>query len=217
MPWDTGVWNDPYNLPYLLTLFAYIIHEMLGLRLVLAGAHLGYLVLAVTGGHMAGIFWNVLFLALNLWHAGKLLWARRKIRFEPTVEALYNETFASLNRREFLEFWNQGESVGPQEGVWLAEGHAPTALALVTSGTVLVEKNAAKLNQLGPGRFFAEMGYLTRQPASATIRSAEPVTAKLWAYPLLERVERDNPDLWVKLQGVLGREMARKIAEQNPR
>lgn len=217
MTWDPAVLFDPYNLPYLLTLGAYIIHEMLGLRLVLAGAHLGYLVLAVTGGHTAGVFWNVLFLGINLWHAGRLLWSRRRVRFEPAVEALYQGVFSVLTRSEFLQFWNQGEPAGPRSGVWLAEGSPPSALVLVVEGAVTVEKGGAELNRLGPGRFFAEMGYLTRQPASATVRAPEPMTGRTWAYPLLEVLERDHPELWAKLQGVLGREMARKIAEQNPR
>lgn len=214
---DLSVVLDPYNLPYLLTLGAYIIHEMLGLRLVLAGAHLGFLILALTGGHTAGAVWNTLFLSINLWHALRLLWQRRRIAFEAQTEALYQGTFAALSRSEFLAFWNLGTASGPESGTWLEEGAVPQALVLVTAGTVLVEKGHQELNRLQAGRFFAEMGYLTRQPASATVRSLGPVAARTWPYPLLERLEREDPDLWSKLQGVLGREMARKIAEQNPR
>lgn len=215
MPWDTSAFTDPYNLPYLLTLGAYVIHEMLGLRSVLAAAHLGYLVLAITGGHQAGVFWNVLFLSINLWHVGRILWARRKITFEAEVEALYQQTFSLLTRLEFRQFWNLGKEA-QQQGVWLDEGQLPDCLSLVVEGQVLVTKGEGELNRLSPGRFFAEMGYLTRRGASATIQSTQVVRCRQWAYSVLEGIERDHTELWAKLQAILGREMAQKIAEQNP-
>jgi CRP-like cAMP-binding protein len=190
---------------------------MLGLRLVLAGAHAGFLILAVTGNHPAGVLWNTLFLSINLWHAFGLLWARRSVQFSAGIEALYSSTFRVLPRRDFLEFWNQGQEEGPRTGPWLREGERPDSLFLVVDGTVVVEKDGAELNRLSSGRFFAEMGYLTRQPASASLRSEQPVVVRRWSYALLERWERDRPELWTQLQAVLGREMAWKIAEQNPR
>lgn len=217
MPWDPAVLLDPYNLPYLLTLGAYIFHEMLALRLVLAGAHTGFLILAVTGSHPAGVVWNLLFLGINAGHAGRLLWARRRLRLPPEAEALYRRVFATLTRRQFLEVWNLGDDRPGVSGVWLAEGERPSALALVVEGEVVIEKGGRELNRLGPGRFAAEMGYLTRQSASATVTAPGPVRLRTWDYPVLERIERGQPELWSLLQGILGREMAAKIAEQNPR
>lgn len=208
---------DPYNLPYLLTLGAYIFHEMLALRLVLTGAHTGFLVLALTGDHPAGAVWNTLFVAINAGHVARILWSRRSVKFAPEVEALYQRVFTTLGRRRFLGFWNRGRdeaSVGP---VWLAEGQGPRALGLVVGGTARIEKAGVELNRLGPGRFVAEMGYLNRQPASATVADAGGLVLRCWDYPVLEEIERDEPELWSLLLGVLGREMATKIAEQNPR
>jgi len=217
MTWDPAVLLDPYNLPYLLTLGAYVFHEMLALRLVLTGAHAGFLFLALTGGHPAGAVWNTLFVGINAWHVGRILWARRRLRFAPEAEALYRTVFASLTRAQFLEVWNQGEDRTGVTGVWLAEGDRASALGLVVEGTLVIAKGGRELNRLGPGRFVAEMGYLTRQPASASVTAPGPVRLRCWDYPVLERIERDQPDLWSLLQGVLGREMAAKIAEQNPR
>lgn len=208
---------DPYNIPYFLTLGAYVIHEMLGLRLVLAAAHMGFLILAVFDQHAAGILWNILFFSINTWHTSRLLWARRKVRFEPVMEELYQTVFSPLTRSEFRQFWNQGDDEVRTGEVWLAEGTEPLSLGLVVEGLVLVEKGGAELNRLQSGRFFAEMGYLTRHPASATIRSSGAVRCRLWPYAVLELLERDHAEFWSKFQGILGREMAQKIAEQNPR
>ncbi len=208
---------DNYSIPYLLTLFAYIIHEMLGLRLILLGAHAGYFYLAITGNHPAGIFWNGIFIIINGYHVIKIILSRRVIHFEPEVEDLYTSVFSSLSRNDFKTFWNLGKEEILENEIVLAEGDAPTALGLIKSGHVLVEKSGALLNRLGPGRFFAEMGFLTRQKASATIRTVEISVFHFWDYEVLDPFFHKFPDIFHGLQGILGREMAQKIAEQNPR
>jgi len=190
---------------------------MLGLRLVLLAAHLGYFVLAFKGPHWTGLFWNAIFLVINGYHIVKILRSRRVIRFEPDVEQLYQQVFKDLGRADFLKFWNLGTAHEVHDSVVLAEGDAQKELCLVFKGSVLVEKGGGLLNTLGPGRFFAEMGYLTRQPASATIRVGDDAVLHAWAYDALDSFTHKYPDIWHSMQGVLGRDMARKIAEQNPR
>ena len=62
----------------------------------------------------------------------------------------------------------------------LGEGQASDRLFLIAEGRVDVEKldeqsgRAFRIGELGPGELFGDMSFLDGQPASATIRAAEP-------------------------------------------
>jgi CRP-like cAMP-binding protein len=80
-----------------------------------------------------------------------------------------------LDAREVLAARASLKTYGPGEAI-VRKGEASLELFLVERGTVVVELprnggGAAELAQLGPGQCFGEMGLLTGEPRSATVRA----------------------------------------------
>src|SRR5580765_3014771 len=71
--------------------------------------------------------------------------------------------FTGFNRREI-------EAVGRL----MREGAAGREFFSVISGTVRVERNGRKINELGPGDFMGEIALIDRGPRTATVIAAEP-------------------------------------------
>lgn len=208
--------TDPYNIAYLLTLLAYIIHDVLWLRVILLGAHTGFLILALIHAHTTGLIWNPLFIAINAYHIAKLAWARRSIRFSPEIEAHYQNAFSLLSRSDMLRFWNMGTEITWEGQTVLEEGKSPGKLIFILEGQLLIKKDGTTLAELAPGRFAAEMAYLTGSPASADVHAKAKVRAQVWDYAILDRIQHKDLDLFSRLQGVLGKELARKVIDRNP-
>lgn len=208
---------DPYNIAYLLTLLAYIIHDVLWLRVVLLGAHTGFLVLSLVHHHTPGLIWNPLFIAINAYHIARLAWGRRTIRFSSEMEYHYKMTFALLSRFDMVRFWTMGREETWHKQTVIEEGKPPHLLIFILEGTLAICKGGKILARLGAGRFAAEMGYLTGAPASADIIAEGPMKARVWDYAVLDRIQHKDLDLFSRIQGILGKELARKVLDNNPR
>src|SRR5258708_32981701 len=93
----------------------------------------------------------------------------RTIGWVPLLQPLPRDAREVLAARATLKTYGPGESI-------VRKGEASLELFLVERGTVVVELprhggGAAELARLGPGQCFGEMGLLTGEPRSATVRA----------------------------------------------
>jgi serine/threonine protein phosphatase PrpC len=124
----------------------------------------------------------------------------RLSRVTQNLQALKGiELLRELTYSEVLEIASAArhEEVGPGHVV-LREGDPSSALYIIATGKVEVERGGKKLADLGPGSHFGEMALLTNRPRSATVKSVEPcrllVLGREQMYPLFQT----NPIIAVK-------------------
>ena len=199
------------HLGYGLMLLALAVRDILWLRSILVFAQLSLAAYAIMANNMAVAFWNVLFVCINSIQVVRILKERRPVELPADAADLYTEMFSVMSRREFLFFWQRG-TINEVCDTWITrEGERQNELSLILSGTVQVVKNGSAIARLSRGSFIAEMSFLTGEPASADVIAQGRVHCISWQQETLRSLEQANPQLLIKIQGVLGRDLVDKI------
>ena len=97
------------------------------------------------------------------------------------------------------------------------EGHIPEALYWLSNGNLTMEKWGHPPRRVQTPCFVGEMSMLTGRPASATVRLTGDGELRAWPRPLLERMQRQQPVLWARVQSVLGLDVVYKIQREEAR
>ena len=85
--------------------------------------------------------------------------------------------FSRLDRHHLERLGMLTEEVDVPAGkVLIRQGDSGDDLMVVVSGQVGVERNGARINQLGPGDFFGEIALIVRGPRTATVTAEAPTT-----------------------------------------
>lgn len=205
------------NCGYVLMLAGFFLRDVMWLR---AGVSCGQAFVA-TSGLMAGrpwvLFWNGLFAAINIIWAARIYLERRPVRIPHDLQDLYERVFTALSPKEFLAFWAGGVVKSWAGETVIREGDSPSHVFLVLEGSARVEREGRQLSSLARGRFFAEMSFLTGQTASADIRADGSLRTIAWEQQALRALKASKPALFMKLQGILGTDLAAKLREANAR
>jgi CRP-like cAMP-binding protein len=83
--------------------------------------------------------------------------------------------FAGLDRRHLERLGMLTEEVDVPAGkVLIRQGEHGDDLMIIVSGTVGVDRNGARVNQLGPGDLFGEIALIAGGPRTATITAEAP-------------------------------------------
>lgn len=83
--------------------------------------------------------------------------------------------FAGLDRRHLERLGMLTEEVDVPAGkVVIRQGDLGDDLMIVVSGQVGVDRDGARVNQLGPGDFFGEIALIERGPRTATVTTEAP-------------------------------------------
>lgn len=205
---------DPFwllNLGYAINLLALTVRDVLWLRTVLLPAQLSFLVWGATLGYASTVAWNIVFIGINFFQIVRILMERRPIELPPDLDDIYERLFSEMKRREFLLFWETGTLRRIRDERIIEEGARPRELMLVVSGDVEVVKGGRTIAKLSRGSFLAELSFLTQEPASADVRAVGEVELNSWNQRKLHRLGKINPDLSLKIQRILGRDVTDKI------
>jgi len=199
------------NLGYLLMLLALIVRDILWLRSILMS---GQLLLAVYNFHIDNKIvacWNILFFCINTIQVIRLIRERRPIELPLDLADLHKTIFSTMSRREFLYFWHMGSIKEFSDNYIIRANQHLNELYLILLGSVNVMKDGKKLAELSKGRFIAEMSFLTGEPASADIIAEGQVRYISWNQEKLRSLEQLNPELLIKIQNILGKDLVGKI------
>lgn len=196
---------------YALQLVALLARDVLWLRSVLIAAQSVLAFYAFTRGLWPYVFWNLLFVAINIWWVTRLLRERRAVTLPQELRELHRRHFAALGPPEFLRLWREGDRLSARDQRLVAEGTRPDALYFVLEGQVDVLRDGHLLARLGAGNFVAEMSLLTGEPTTADAVARGAVEYMSWPAARLERLRRDDPVFWTRLQSVLGHDLVEKL------
>lgn len=201
------------HLGYLIQLFALLARDVLWLRgmLVLAQAVLAVYAYLHGPEYLPYVFWNLLFVAINLYWVVVLLRERAAVKLPEELRPTYEQHFAALAPPEFMRLWREGRRGSVSNAQLVREGAMPDALYFLLSGQVAVCSGGRELTRLAPGNFVAEMSLLTGELTTADVQALGPVEYMSWPAATLKRLKTRNPMLWSKIQSVLGHDLVEKI------
>ncbi len=198
---------------YLLQLFALLARDVLWLRGILVAAQSVLAAYAYLRGpeFLPYVYWNVLFVLINLYWVARLLRERAAVKLPEDLRPTWEKHFAALAPPEFLRLWREGRRGAATDTQLVREGTMPEALYFLLSGEVAVRTRGRELARLGPGHFVAEMSLLTGERTTADVHALGAVEYMAWPAATLARLRTRNPMLWSKIQSVLGHDLVEKI------
>ena len=201
------------HLGYLLQLFALLARDVLWLRglLIVAQGVLAAYAWIRGPEFLAYVYWNVLFVLINLYWVVRLLRERAAVKLPEELRATYEKHFAALAPPEFLRLWREGQRASVKDVQMVREDTMPDALYFLLAGEVAVRRGGRELAKLMPGEFLAEMSLLTGERTTADAYALGTVEYLAWPAATLARLRVRNPMLWSKVQSVLGHDLVEKI------
>lgn len=198
---------------YLLQLFALLARDVLWLRGILVAAQSVLAAYAYLRGpeFLPYVFWNALFVAINVYWVARLLRERAAVKLPEELQETYAKHFAALAPPEFLRLWREGQRRTATDTQLIREGTRPEALYFLLAGTVAVQRDGRRVASLQPGSFMAEMSLLTGEATTADVVAEGEIQYMAWPADQLAKLRQRNPMLWSKIQSVLGHDLVEKI------
>tara|TARA_R100000008_G_scaffold22380_1_gene11867 strand:- start:4499 stop:5152 length:654 start_codon:yes stop_codon:yes gene_type:complete len=162
------------------------------------------------------IGWNVVFVALNLYHVAVLIYEKRPVKMAPKDKELYETMFKQMTPVEFLKItkiaeWQKfksGECIIEQESMVLD-------LHLIYNGTVDVVVGNKKVAELKDGQFVGEMSFLTEKPATATCIVKHDTECLVWKQPEFKDLLKRNPSLYFTIQSLLSAQVSSNLVSSS--
>lgn len=199
------------HLGHILMLVALSVHEIFWLRSILLGGQASLATFAILTGNRAAAFWHLLFFTINGIQVCRILRARRAVMIPADLQDLYAQVEALMSPKDFLDFWRMGSIHDIADNTIVRKGERQTNLLLILSGQVNVIRDGHLVARMERGSFVAEMSFLTGEPATADVNAQESVTYIAWGQESLRQLQQTNPQLLLKIQGVLGKDLITKI------
>jgi CRP-like cAMP-binding protein len=158
------------------------------------------------------VLWALVFTAINLYQIARLYLERRPVVLSKDEQKLYELGFRSLRPREFLSLSLVGEWKSAEVGErFVTEGEPVSHLCIAIAGSAEVHKQGEHLGTLRPGHIIGNALALTGDPSPVEMTFAEPARYMRWSLPSLRKFIDSRPDLRVTLQGLVNRDLARKL------
>jgi hypothetical protein len=199
----------------ILTAIAYLVKDILWLRVLttfacVAGIIFNYYVHSTP--LWVVIYWNLLFLIINLVQIAIIMKERREVSFTEEEKELYETLFKNFAPFEFMKLLRIGKWLEANKDEVLAvEDKELANVMLIYNGLVEVEADGQRLTQLKDGSFIGEMSYITGGAATATVRAVVPTRYLSWSKADLGQLFKRNPSMSFAMQTVLSTDLTRKL------
>lgn len=117
--------------------------------------------------------------------------------------------FAACSKKQLSQIAAIADEIDLREGkVLTRQGGPGREFFVLLEGEVDVERDGERINQLGAGDFFGEMGLISQKSRNATITATSPLRALVITETNFKRLLRENPAISMKV--------LEKVAERTP-
>jgi CRP-like cAMP-binding protein len=158
------------------------------------------------------ILWALVFTAINLYQIARLYLERRPVVLSEDEQKLYDLGFRSLRPREFVSLSLAREWKSAEAGERVVTGGEPVScLCIAITGSAEVRKHGQSIGALRPGHLIGSALALSGDPSPVEMTFTDPARYIRWSLPNLRRFIDKRPDLRVTLQGLVNRDLARKL------
>ena len=160
------------------------------------------------------IFWNLVFMSLNIYWICKLLLERRPVKLSDDEQQLCQIAFRTLTPREMKKILKLSSWENADLGECFVSKEEPLErLILIYSGRADVELDGKKVGELNAGQFIGEMSYFTEEVAAANIVATEATRYVSWPKDRLKSFLDKNSDLRAAFQIILGSVLAKRLQD----
>jgi len=158
------------------------------------------------------INWNFIFIVVNAYHIGVILYEKRAVKMDSKNEELYQTLFSEMNPVEYLKVSRAAkwETVKAGERL-ITQGMPVPDLYLIYNGTVDVLVDNDPIAQLKDGEFVGEMSFLTEKVATATCKVKYDAICLVWKQREFKELLKRNPSLYFTIQSVLSAQVSDKL------
>lgn len=207
--------NAFYLLSGLFLVFAFLSRAMVWLRLMTGISALLGIVYAALIGESLMFVGQIGLLFINLVQLFLLFLESRPIKLPADLKVLYQKIFHTLTPHEFLDLVELGERQVVEELLLCEEGDKLNKLYCILRGSVSIIKSGQPLDNLEPGEFVGEMGFLTHQVCSASAVVQGKSELLVWEFEKLTEFFEEHPNVNTKLLSILGVDVVRKLQYQS--
>ena len=162
------------------------------------------------------INWNFVFIAVNVYHIGVILYEKRAVKMDAKNEELYQTLFKEMTPVEYLKISRAAEWQTMKPGQRLiTQGMPVPDLYLIYNGTVDVAIDGAKVAELKDGEFVGEMSFLTEKVATASCIVKYEAQCLVWKQREFKVLLKRNPSLYFTIQSVLSGQVSDKLVKSH--
>jgi hypothetical protein len=210
--------NWPGHLSYVLIAISYWLTDIFWLRVTaVVGLSLEILYFLLSGGDLrAGIGWDLIFIAINLYQIYRLVQDRLSLRIPEPDRTLLRTVLKGLDDGQIARLLAAGDFCNIPQGTRLTEEDtAVEKLFFICDGRVRVGIAGREVSQLERGNFVGEVAFLTGRPATATVTAESPVRALAFDQAKLSQFFQNEAEVAGLIYQLMGRELAAKIKVSN--
>ena len=198
-----------------LYIFSYLVRDILWLRILIVTA----ICFVIPFYYfqpvplMAPVYWNLVFVGINLVQIAILLVERRPVKLSEVEQRLYEQVFRRLTPREVYKLFRLAQWKKASVGETLVEQDVHLdSLMLINKGVAAVRVENDEVAKLDEGHFVGEMSYITGGKTSATVIAHSDLEYVTWPTDVLEPFLLKNPDLRIALNAIIGVDLAGKLS-----
>ena len=160
------------------------------------------------------INWNFVFIAVNVYHIGVILYEKRAVKMDDKNEELYQTLFKEMTPVEYLKISRAAEWQTMKPGMRLiTQGMPVPDLYLIYNGTVDVAIDGERVAELKDGEFVGEMSFLTEKVATASCIVKYEAQCLVWKQREFKELLKRNPSLYFTIQSVLSAQVSDKLVK----
>ena len=207
------------HLAFGLIAFSFLVKDIFWLRIVSILASLFsvlYNYIIPVEPLWLAINWNFVFIAVNVYHIGVILYEKRAVKMDAKNEELYQTLFKEMTPVEYLKISRAAEWVTLKSGQRIiTQGMPVPDLYLIYNGTVDVIVDGEQVAHLRDGEFVGEMSFLTEKVATATCKVKYDAQCLVWKQREFKELLKRNPSLYFTIQSVLSAQVSDKLVSSS--
>jgi len=205
-----------YSIAALFSLSAYLLTNMLWLRILLVLASVVYIISGISLGITSMVGWNSAYLAINLFYVVKIILEKSTITLPEETRDIYRQFFSSMSTREFKKIIRVNPFITVvKDEVLIAQNEVTDRLFIVLKGKVNIEQSGVIIDAVESGDLIGEMSFMSNQPASASAVAIETVQYAYWSHKDMGKINQKNCEIYNKFISIIGQDLIRKLNKKN--
>lgn len=203
------------HLAYVLLILSMMMRSMNWLRFfaLLAGT-VSSIYYAILHDYVS-MFWEGLFALVNVGQLIILKIENRRGRFSEEEDMFIKANLKGVERAHARRLMKIGAWTEVQEEVELTtQNERPNRLKFIVSGEARIERDGQVVGTAKPGDFIGEMGYLTDNPATASVITTEITRYLAFEYDDLRDFLQKNQEVRHALEASFNRDLVGKLSSR---
>lgn len=158
------------------------------------------------------VYWETLFIILNIFQILLLIYERRKLTFTPEAQEVYEKVFPNLLPSQFQKLLKISTFAEAEKGGTLIQQGSPVPyLFLIYKGLASISIDGKIVNYCGFGDLLGEMSFLSEKPATATVQAIQTTKYIIWLQNDLRKLLESNPNMKSGMQTVFNNTFIAKL------